>query len=115
MTQTLAVNKNNDIFIGTDGNLAIAKGQQAMLFACASAAKSQLNEMVLAFDQGVANFQTIWKNSANVAQFELSLRTAIENVDGVDGISDLTISVGNNTLSYVATIQTIYGEGTING
>jgi hypothetical protein len=113
MVQSFSLNANNDIFIGTDGNLSIATGLSAVEFACKNFAQAQLNEMIFEYDQGVAYFETIWQNTANVAQFEASLRAALSNVPGVTGISNLTITVANNQLNYVATIQTIYGTGNI--
>jgi hypothetical protein len=113
MTQSFSINSNNDIFIGTDGNLSIATGITAIEYACQNAAQAQLNEMIFAYNQGVAYFETIWQNTANVAQFEASLRAAITSVPGVTGISNLTILVQNNQLNYTATIQTIYGTGNI--
>jgi hypothetical protein len=115
MTQSFATNSNNDLYIGTDGNLVIASGIEAVLFACANAAKAQLNEMIYAYDKGVANFQTIWTSAINVAQFESSVRTAILAVPGVTGISNFDMIVVNNSMNYSATIVTVFGIGEING
>lgn len=115
MTQTITPNINNDLFIGTDGNLAVSSGINAVEWACQSAAKAQLNEMVYAYDQGVAYFQTIWTDGANVAQFESSLRNAITNVDGVVSISEFSVLVENDQLSYSMTINTEFGQGFVNG
>jgi len=115
MSKVFSVNSNNDIYIDPDGNLAIATGQEALLQACASAAKAQFREMVLAFDQGVANFQTIWTDATNIAQFEFYVRKAIKSVEGVLEIVELTAVAQNNVVSYTATIRTIYGEAALNG
>lgn len=114
MTQSFATNSNNDLFIASDGNLSVATGIEAVLFACANAAKAQLNEMIYAFDRGVANFQTIWTNSVNVAQFEASVRAAILSVPGVIGIESFDMLVLDNAMNYRAVIKTIYGNGEIN-
>lgn len=111
----IASNEKNDIYIGADGNLAMATGVAGVMQACAHAAKAQLGEMIYAIDKGVPNFQTVWKNTANVAQFESYLRTTLEEVQDVTEVKQLEVRVANNVLSYVATIQTIYGEGTVNG
>lgn len=111
--QTFTCNQNNDLFIGSDGNLAISKNLDAVLQACQTAAKAQYHEMIYAYDQGVANFETIWRNSTNIAQFEASVRAAIISVSGVTGISNFSVAVSNNVVSYSATIQTIFGTGNI--
>lgn len=115
MTRIFAVDKNNDLYINEQGMLAINTGLQSVLQNCEHAAKAQLNEMVLNYDQGVPNFQTIWNGSPNIAQFRAGLRRAILAVEGVTNIDSLEITVSNNVLSYSAIIATIYGPGILNG
>lgn len=115
MTQSFATDSNNDIFIGSDDNLAVATGIEAVKFAAANAAKAQLGEMIYAANEGVANFQTIWTNSVNVAQFEASVRAAIVGTPGVTGIKSFDMQVSANAMHYQCVIVTIYGVGTING
>jgi hypothetical protein len=115
MTQLLAVDENNDLFLSRTGNLAISRNIEAVLQACEHVAKAQLLEMVLAQERGIPNFETIWNGSPNVAQFEAYLRRNILTVDGVIDILSLEISVLNNILAYTITIQTVYGLGVING
>lgn len=115
MTQTLGTNSLNDIYLGTDGNLVVLKGIDAVLGACATVSKSQLGEMVLAKNAGIPNFQSIWVGVPNYAIWEQYLRTALENVNGVVQVVSLVLSVLNNTLSYTATIQTEFGTGILNG
>lgn len=115
MTRTLTVDSNNDIFIGNDGSLSVSSDLQAVLYACAAAAKTQLGEMVLAVDEGMPNFEAVWVGSPNLAQFEAYLRRTLTSVIDVTGVSDLTITRAGGVLSYQVTIQTIYGSGVING
>jgi hypothetical protein len=115
MTQVFTVDRDNDLVIGTDGNLSRSAGLEAVLQACEQAAKAQLGEMVLSVDQGVPNFQTVWNGSPNVQQFEGYLRRQLLRVEGVIAIKTLVASASNNVLSYTATIETIYGEGALNG
>lgn len=115
MTKTFNTNNNNDIFIGSDGNLSIVTGLQAVLKGCESTSYAQLGEMVLAKNLGIPNFQAIWIGVPNYPIFELYLRNALLAVDGVSSVKSITISIKNNTLSYTATIVTIYGIGTVSG
>lgn len=115
MTKTFSVNAQNDIFINQHGLLEVSNGIEAVLYACKTAAQAQFKEMIYNFSNGVANFQTVWRNVANTAQFEASVRKAILAVDGVTGIQNFTASVQNNQVAYSATIQTVYGTGDING
>lgn len=113
--RVLAVNSNNDIFIGADGSLAQATAIEAVLQAVQQAAQTQLGEMIYAVDQGVPNFGAVWNGAAKVAQFEAFLRRTILAVDHVIGIDNLSIVIADNKLSYVANIQTDYGPGALNG
>jgi len=115
MSQTFAVNSNNDLYLDNNGNIAIATGVDAVSFDCQFAAKTQLGEMVLFTNQGIPNFQVVWVGSPNIAQFEAALRIAILNVPGVVDILNLSISFNDNILSYEITILTIYGEAYLNG
>lgn len=115
MTKTLAVDSNNDIYLGADGSLAIVSGLEATLQAAQQAAQTQLGEMEYAVDQGLPNFAVVWNGSPNLSQFDAALRRAILAVAHVTGISDLTIARDDNKLSYTATIDTDYGAGVLNG
>lgn len=115
MTRTISADSNNDIFIGTDGSLSTAEGIEAVLQACAQAAKAQLGEMLFAADQGLPNFSVVWSGSPNPRQYEAYLRQTLLAVPQVTGIQSIEISVSNNTLSYSAVINTTFGAGALNG
>lgn len=115
MTRLLAVDPTNDIYIAFDGNLAINTGLFAVLQACAHAVKAQLGEMVLQTQNGIPNFQLVWRGAPNLLQFESYIRTAILQVDGVLEIVSLTASVASDAVTYQATIRTVYGLGDVNG
>ena len=112
--KAIGVNANNDIFIGGDGNIVIVSDLQAVLESCAHAVKAQYGEMILDIDQGVPNFETVWKNSANVPQYSSFIRRTLEAVPGVIEVTDLQVTATDNVLRYVATIKTVYGEGAFN-
>lgn len=115
MTRTLSSDDNNDIFVGADGSLAVATGLEAALFNCASAVKAQLGEMIFAMDEGLPNFQTVWNGAPNPIQFEAYLRRTLLTVTDVISVESVTVSATGGTLTYQATIKTIYGLGTLNG
>lgn len=113
--RVFTVDSNNDLTLASNGNLALSTELQAVLFTCEQVAKAQLNEMVLAVDQGMPNFQTIWVGAPNVPQFEAYLVARLQAVTGVTRVTGVSASVRGDVLRYTATIQTVYGEGTING
>lgn len=115
MTQTLAVDANNDLFIGADDRLSISVGVFAVEQACAQAARTLLGEMVLATDQGLPYFQAVWTGAPNIPQYEAALRAALLAVADVTEVTTLSIGQNGNELTYSAEIATVYGPGNVNG
>ena len=126
MTQTLASNVNNtlsgvmpnDIYLDSQGNVAISLDLQAVLEACAQAARTTLGEMIFNVDQGIPYFETVWVGVPNIPQYTAALRAAFLGVGGgglVVEVVSLVTSQIDNTLSYTAVIRTIYGSGGISG
>ncbi len=111
MTQTFATTSDtNDIYLGTDGNLAVLSGQTAVLAACATASTTQLGECVLAVNAGIPNFQAIWVGVPNYAIWKQALTQTLQNVQGVVQVKNLQLSTRDNTLSYTATISNQFGQ-----
>ncbi len=115
MVQTFATNSNHDIFIGSDGNLSIARGLQGVIDACETASYAQLGEMVLATTSGIPNFQTIWVGTPNYPLWNLYLRNTLEGVLGVTDVENIEVTKTGNTLNYTATIKSQFGTRTVSG
>lgn len=115
MPTMFAVDENNDLYIGPDGNLSIVTGLDAVLQACAHAVKAQTGEMVLAIGQGVPNFQITWGGIANYPQFEAIVRSIFLNVPDVIDVLDFQMTKIKDVLKYTALILTNFGQGEISG
>lgn len=115
MTQTFAVDANNDLFIGSDDRLGVASGLQAVLQNCEHAAKTILNEMVLAQGEGLPYFEAVWNGVPNIPVFEAAFRQRVGAVQDVEAVTTLTTQTVGEVLTYQATIRTVYGTGEING
>lgn len=115
MTRILAVDHNNDIFVGRDGRLAIYAGVPAIQQACEHAVKAQLGEMMFSVDRGIPNFDTVWLGAPNLGQFEAAVRQALREVSGVLAVTSFSAEAINGVLSYRVTISTDSGEALING
>lgn len=113
MVQTFGTNAHNDLFIGANGNLTVLTLNSAIMAACKTAARSQLGEMIYATGLGLPNFQTVWIGVPNFALWQSYLRNTLQNVEGVTQVSNITLTVSNNTLHYTAEITTQYGITTI--
>lgn len=115
MSRVIAVDQNNDLYIGQNGSLATVTGLAAVMQACQQAAQTQLGEMIYAVDQGLPNFAAVWSGAPNLSQFEASLRATLLAVEGVTAVVSVVTDRSSNKLTYQATIETIYGLGALNG
>lgn len=117
MVLTLGGNENNDIYIGSDGQLVMLEGVDAIADACSTATRAQLNEMIYATQSGIPNFQVLWVGSPDYQLWKAAIIATLESVEGVVQVNSLNITINNNKASYVAQIITIYSQTpiTING
>lgn len=115
MTQTIAVNADNDMYLDSTGNIALVYGLQATLQSCAQVAKTILGEMVLATNQGIPYFEVVFNGIPNLTQYSAALQLAWAAVPDVIEIISLTIGQSGNQLTYTAVINTDYGVGEISG
>lgn len=113
MTRTFAVDANNDLVIGEDDRLSIASGLDAVLQNCEHAAKTILNEMVLAQGEGLPYFEAVWVGVPNLPVWEAAFRARILAVADVLSIDAFVMQRVGETLTYRATISTAYGTGEI--
>ena len=112
--KTLQVDSNNDIFLGAGGNLSLVKDQEAIMSICAHYAKAALGEMVAKADKGMPFFQTVFSARADIALFEANFRKRMKEISGVIAVRSFEGYQKDGTLFYNATIETIYGLGSIN-
>jgi len=116
MTQTLGINDDNDIYVGSDGNVVMLSGQPAVADACQTASQAQLGEMIYAATSGIPNFQSVWVGVPNPAIFESYLRKTLAGVPGVLQVKSIAVTTNDNKLSYAAVIETEFGiEVTVHG
>ena len=115
MTTTFGTNASNDIYLDSSGNLAFLSGQSAVESACAVASQMQLGEAIYQTNLGLPAFETIFSGVPNVAIYESYLRTTLMNVPGVVSVTSITSKVENNTFSYTATIESVFGTTYLNG
>lgn len=114
MVKTLGINSNNDIYLGSDGNIAVLSGIQAVKDACKTATQALLGEMVLATNQGIPYFQAVFIGTPKYAIYVAYLRSTLLGVPGVKKVKSLEMRVSNNTLGYTATIETDFGTVDLN-
>lgn len=110
--KNFAIDENNDLFL-TRGSITLNYDIEAVSDICKEVAQTVLGELALNEDLGIPYHELIWSSDPNISQIENALREAFLSVNGVTRVSSLSAFVKDGTLSYNATIQTIYGETTI--
>ena len=127
MAQTLSANINgtianvayNDLYLDQDGNISISRDLNALIEECAQVAKTLLGECIYNVNIGIPYQQAVWIGVPNPQQFNASLRNAFLNINGVVEVVSLIViqndSSDVNSLAFNASINTIYGIGTLNG
>jgi len=115
MTKSFSINDVNDIYLDNNGNLAISTGLTALIEICKQYMQTRLGELVLNTTTGIPYFQSVFTGVPNIQQFVAAGRAALLSVEGVTQVLSFDVSMTGKTLSYVATIQTIYGQGVVNG
>lgn len=104
---SIALNANNDIYIGPDGNLAFVTGVNAVQQDCVCAMQAQLGEMFLEPTSGMPNFDDVWQQK-NIPKWTAIGRATLVSVPGVTKVESFIVTQNGNQLNYVATIQTEY-------
>lgn len=114
MTQSLAMTRNNDVLIGRDGNLAFVSGLDAVVQNCRSIMQTNLGECALDTTRGVPLFGAVF-DRLNPQQFEAAGRAALAAIAGVVSVKSFTVGRRGAVTTYAATIQTLFGDGEVNG
>ncbi|APC12584.1 MULTISPECIES: hypothetical protein [Providencia] len=112
---TFDVNDNNDIYIGSSGDLAIANAEKATQNRCEHYAKAIRGEMLHKLNSGLPYWKTTFGRQVDVPLFESAFRSRMGELDDVTSVVSFSAVMADNTLNYTAVIQTIYGEITLNG
>lgn len=112
---TIAVDTNNDLFIGSDGNLAFVRDVEAVSQNSVHYGKTLRNEMLQEYDLGIPFFMVAFGPNVTLPQFEAATKQRILQTPGVIGIKSFEVVQVDDVLKYTATIETIYGLSVING
>lgn len=112
--KTFAVNGQNDLYFGKDGNIALASDAEALAQIAAQYVKTLRGELIFDVLRGTPLLDTAWAASSRLPQFEAALRQRLSSVPGVTAISTLTLRREGDTVAYDAVLKTIFGEAPLN-
>ena len=110
-----AVDKNNDLYRGPDGHMAVNTDLAALTQACEHAMQAILNEMVFCADRGLPYFEAVWADAPNLRAFDDAARGTLSAIRGVVRVTEFSSELSGDALVYRATISTVYGTAEIGG
>ena len=113
--KTFATNANYDIYLGRDGNLAIATDLEAVKQTCEHVSRTILGELPYAQSRGIPFKQLSLDATSNTSLYDMYLRKALMTVPGVTGVGSVTFQPDGDNLKYSAQIKTIYGTEKVSG
>jgi len=113
--KVFAENENNDIYIGSNNQIAIDIDLEAVLQACQAAIEIRQGEALYSQENGIPYENVVWNGTPNLQQFEFFIRKQILKVVDVINITDFSVTSNDNILKYQITIETSFGTGEING
>lgn len=114
---SIATNASNDIYLDSNGNLAMATDVLAVQQDCEHVMKSQFGEMWLQPNDGLPTLADVWLTQ-NFIKWEAAGRARLSAVPGVVRVASFSITTNNiDTLFYTAQILTVYSPTlvTVNG
>jgi len=106
----------NDICLDSEGNLAILRDLEATMNIAKCVVRVNTGELQYNQNKGVPYFQTIYQDKSLLYLWTSYLFLAIENIQDVKSIEEFEYSYDeeSSTLSYVLSLNTVYGEGKLN-
>lgn len=111
--KTVKVDSNGDR-ITENGLFVYLYDLDALTQTCEQTMKTQVNQLQYDQTKGIEYFNNVFTGNANLQLFEAQAREQLLKLGGVTSIASFTYSQIDNELSYTATINTIYGDITIN-
>ena len=113
--RTFSIDKNNDLFIGPDGNLQFSEKDDAVKNLCQHFIKAVRGEMLHKKDKGIPYWSATFSRQVDIPLFEMAFRQRLAEIEDVVAISHFNAFLDNGVLKYQADIRTIYGGFTLHG
>ncbi len=116
---TFAINENNDIFLDSNNNIALATNLTAMGNICVNKSLTRKGEVYYDTDKGIDFFNSVFGEIADTLIFQADLITQLKDTVDVIDIKNYNYSIttSNNSqiYNYSVDVQTNYGVIQLNG
>lgn len=113
----LDLNENNDIYLDSNGNIALCRDIDAVKVSVSCATKTTHGEIILDTRAGIPYFETIFTAHPDIELWKTYMKQAILSIPKVTGITAFKtyIDYQKSLLKYTVLINTEYGTEEING
>lgn len=113
--RVFAENENRDLFTGSNNQLVMRTGLQAVLQACQSIIEAQRGELQYNRTRGIPTASTIWAGVTNQQRFRFFCIEALKTISGVTAVKRFNSDIVGSVLQYETEIKTEFGIATIRG
>lgn len=113
--RSFAVDRNNDLFIGANGHMAVNIRPAAVMQTCEHVMQSLLGEVAFSTHRGLPYMETVWNGNPKLRLFEAASRKVLSAVRDVVAVRAFRCEVADNTLRYWASVESVYGTFEIGG
>lgn len=113
MPLTFETDNNNDLTLGSDGNLSMISGLDAVIQQCEEAMETLLGELIYDKTKGIDYGNTVFSGSPDFVKFERQASAQLLAVDTIQNVTDFTLEIVGDTLRYTAIIDSTLGTGNI--
>ena len=113
MPTTFKADSSNDLTLGSDGNLSMISGLDAVIQQCEELMETVLGELIYDQAKGIDYDGTVFSGNPDLVKFERQARTQILSVGTIQNVTDFSIEIVGDTLRYTAIIESTLGTGNI--
>ena len=113
MSLTFKTDSNNDLTLGSDGNLSMISGLGAVIQQCEEVMETLLGELIYDKTKGIDYDNTVFSGSPGLVKFERQARAQLSSVDTIQNVTEFTLEIVGDTLRYTAIIDSTLGTGNI--
>ena len=112
---TIARDANCDLFLDSDGNIALVSGKNAYAQIVNAKMRTTVGEMMLNMDGGLPYFQTVFADSDLIPIWQAEGTDMVTSLPFVKSIIAFNCEVEGNVLKYELKIETDEGNIEVNG
>lgn len=112
---TIATNSDNDLYIDSNGNLAISQDINALANVSKNVVLTTLGEPEYNQQEGIPYFETIFTDTPKIDLFQASVVSAMENLENVERVSSFEYTQNDGVFAYTLKEHTTFGDIELNG